>query len=82
MLTTVFITVLSHNFSNHCRWDCPQCGVFPRKIAKVVFVDTVLSLYFELASRCYSVAGQIFSSQQMSGSHSISKKSWSELRLT
>jgi len=56
MLTTVYYGVESQLSNRRCRWDCLSAVFFSRKIAKVVFVDTVLSPdEFK-----YSVAGQIF----------------------
>jgi SulP family sulfate permease len=59
MLTTVLITVLSHNLAIGVVIGIALSTVFfSRKIAKVVFVDTVLSS--EGTKRTYSVAGQLF----------------------
>jgi SulP family sulfate permease len=59
MLTTVFITVLSHNLAIGVAVGIALSTVFfSRKIAKVVFVDTVLSA--DGMHRTYGVAGQIF----------------------
>jgi SulP family sulfate permease len=59
MITTVFITVLSHNLAIGVVVGIALSAVFfSRKIAKVVFVDTVLSA--DGMHRTYSIAGQIF----------------------
>jgi SulP family sulfate permease len=59
MVTTVLITVLSHNLATGVVVGIALSTVFfSRKIAKVVFVDTVLSP--DGNKRTYSVAGQLF----------------------
>jgi len=59
MVTTVFITVLTHNLAIGVVIGIALSAVFfSRKIAKVVFVDTVLSS--DGTKRTYSVAGQLF----------------------
>ncbi|MGF1486609.1 MAG: SulP family inorganic anion transporter [Prochloraceae cyanobacterium] len=59
MLTTVFITVLSHNLAIGVVVGIALSTVFfSRKIAKVVFVDRVLSE--DGSHRTYTIAGQIF----------------------
>lgn len=59
MVTTVLITVLSHNLAIGVVVGVALSTVFfSRKIAKVVFVDKVLSA--DGTHRTYSVAGQIF----------------------
>ena len=59
MITTVFITVLTHNLAIGVLIGVALSTVFfSRKIAKVVFVDTVISS--DKTHRTYSVAGQLF----------------------
>jgi SulP family sulfate permease len=59
MVTTVLITVLSHNLAIGVVVGIALSAVFfSRKIAKVVFVDTVLSP--DKTERIYKVAGQLF----------------------
>lgn len=59
MVTTVLITVLSHNLAIGVVVGIALSAVFfSRKIAKVVFVDTLLSP--DGTKRTYSVAGQLF----------------------
>lgn len=59
MVTTVLITVLSHNLAIGVVVGIALSAVFfSRKIAKVVFVDTVLSP--DKTKRTYKVAGQLF----------------------
>ena len=59
MVTTVFITVLSHNLALGVVVGIVLSTVFfSRKIAKVVFVDSLLSA--DNSHRTYSVAGQLF----------------------
>lgn len=59
MVTTVLITVFTHNLAIGVVAGIALSTVFfSRKIAKVVFVDTVLSP--DRTHRTYSVAGQIF----------------------
>jgi SulP family sulfate permease len=59
MLTTVLITVLSHNLAIGVVVGIALSTVFfSRKIAKVVFVDKVLSA--DGMHRTYRIAGQIF----------------------
>jgi SulP family sulfate permease len=59
MVTTVFITVLTHNLAIGVVTGIALSAIFfSRKIAKVVFVDTVLSP--DGTKRTYSVAGQLF----------------------
>lgn len=59
MVTTVLITVLSHNLAIGVVVGIALSTVFfSRKIAKVVFVDKVLSA--DRLHRTYRVAGQIF----------------------
>ena len=59
MITTVFITVLSHNLAIGVVVGIALSAVFfSRKVAKVVFVDKMLSP--DGMHRTYSVAGQIF----------------------
>ncbi|MBR8826572.1 MAG: SulP family inorganic anion transporter [Gomphosphaeria aponina SAG 52.96 = DSM 107014] len=59
MITTVFITVLTHNLAIGVVTGVVMSTVFfSRKIAKLVFVDKVLSS--DGNHRTYSVAGQIF----------------------
>lgn len=59
MVTTVLITVLTHNLAIGVVIGIALSTVFfSRKIAKVVFVDTVLSS--DGSKRTYSVAGQLF----------------------
>jgi len=61
MLTTVFITVLSHNLAiGVAAGIALSAAFFSRKIAKV-FVDTVLS---QMEYNVHSVAGQIYFSSQ------------------
>ena len=59
MVTTVFITVLSHNLAIGVVVGIALSTVFfSRKIAQMVFVDTVLSP--DKTERTYKVAGQLF----------------------
>ena len=59
MITTVFITMLTHNLAIGVLIGVALSTVFfSRKIAKVVFVDTVISS--DKTHRTYSVAGQLF----------------------
>lgn len=59
MITTVFITVLTHNLAIGVLIGVALSTVFfSRQIAKVVFVDTVISS--DKTHRTYSVAGQLF----------------------
>jgi SulP family sulfate permease len=59
MITTVFITVLTHNLAIGVVVGIALSAVFfSRKIAQVVFVDTLLSA--DGTHRTYSIAGQIF----------------------
>jgi sulfate permease, SulP family len=59
MMTTVFITVLSHNLALGVVVGIVLSTVFfSRKIAKVVFVDSLLSA--DRTYRTYSIAGQLF----------------------
>lgn len=59
MITTVLITVLSHNLAIGVVIGVALSTVFfSRKIAKVVFVDSLLSP--DGTKRTYSVAGQLF----------------------
>ncbi|MGF1459942.1 MAG: SulP family inorganic anion transporter [Leptolyngbyaceae cyanobacterium] len=59
MVTTVLITVFSHNLAIGVMVGIALSTVFfSRKIAQVVFVDTVLSA--DGRSRTYKVAGQLF----------------------
>lgn len=59
MVTTVLITVLSHNLAIGVVVGVALSTVFfSRKIAKVVFIDTVLSP--DKTKRTYHVAGQLF----------------------
>lgn len=59
MITTVFITVLSHNLAIGVLVGIALSAVFfSRQIAQVVFVDKVLSA--DGFHRTYSVAGQLF----------------------
>lgn len=59
MITTVLITVFSHNLAIGVVAGIALSTVFfSRKIAKVVFVDRVLSA--DGTHRTYSIAGQIF----------------------
>jgi len=59
MVTTVLITVLSHNLAVGVGIGIALSMMFfSRKIAKLVFVDTVLSS--DGTKRTYSVAGQLF----------------------
>jgi SulP family sulfate permease len=59
MVTTVLITVLSHNLAIGVVVGVALSAIFfSRKIAKVVFVDTVLSA--DKTQRTYKVAGQLF----------------------
>ncbi len=59
MVTTVLITVLSHNLAIGVVVGIALSTVFfSRKIAQVVFVDTVLSP--DKTERTYKVAGQLF----------------------
>ncbi|WP_422756923.1 SulP family inorganic anion transporter [Microcoleus anatoxicus] len=59
MVTTVLITVLTHNLAIGVVIGIALSTVFfSRKIAKVVFVDTVLSP--DGTKRTYNVAGQLF----------------------
>ncbi|MGC1395223.1 MAG: SulP family inorganic anion transporter [Coleofasciculaceae cyanobacterium] len=59
MITTVLITVLSHNLAIGVVVGVALSTVFfSRKIAKVVFVDKVLSA--DGLHRTYNIAGQIF----------------------
>lgn len=59
MITTVFVTVATHNLAIGVVVGVALSAVFfSRKIAKVVFVDTVLSA--DRSHRTYSVAGQLF----------------------
>ncbi len=59
MITTVLITVLTHNLAIGVVIGIALSTVFfSREIAKVVFVDTVLSA--DGSKRTYSVGGQLF----------------------
>lgn len=59
MVTTVFVTVFSHNLALGVVVGIVLSTVFfSRKIAKVVFVDSVLSA--DKTYRIYSIAGQLF----------------------
>jgi SulP family sulfate permease len=59
MMTTVFMTVLTHNLAIGVIVGVAFSTVlFARNIAKIVFVDTVLS--DEKTHRIYSIAGQLF----------------------
>ncbi|NMF63875.1 sodium-independent anion transporter [Brasilonema octagenarum UFV-OR1] len=59
MITTVFMTVLTHNLAIGVVVGVGFSTVlFARNIGKIVFVDTVLS--DEKTSRIYSVSGQLF----------------------
>ncbi|MHC5755648.1 MAG: SulP family inorganic anion transporter [Nostoc sp.] len=59
MITTVLFTVLTHNLAIGVAVGVVFSSVlFARSIAKVVFVDTVISE--DQTSRIYSVAGQLF----------------------
>jgi SulP family sulfate permease len=59
MVTTVLLTVLTHNLAIGVLSGVSLNGIlFCRKIAQLVFVDTVIDPEREL--RVYSVAGQIF----------------------
>lgn len=59
MVTTVLVTVLSHNLAIGVGVGIALSTVFfSRKIAQVVFVDTVLSP--DKTERIYKVAGQLF----------------------
>ncbi|MBP5976685.1 SulP family inorganic anion transporter [Brasilonema sp. CT11] len=59
MMTTVFMTVLTHNLAIGVVVGVAFSTVlFARNIAKIVYVDTVLS--DEKTHRIYSVAGQLF----------------------
>ncbi len=59
MVTTVLVTVLSHNLAIGVVVGIALSTVFfSRKIAQVVFVDTVLSP--DKTERIYKVAGQLF----------------------
>ncbi|MBE9079722.1 SulP family inorganic anion transporter [Romeria aff. gracilis LEGE 07310] len=59
MLTTVVITIYTHNLAIGVIVGIALSTVFfSREIAKMVFVDTVLSR--DRAQRTYSVAGQLF----------------------
>lgn len=59
MVTTVFITVLTHNLAIGVVVGIALSAIFfSRKIAKVVFVDTILSP--DGNKRTYSVVGQLF----------------------
>lgn len=59
MVTTVLLTVLTHNLAIGVLSGVALNGIlFCRKIAQLVFVDTVIDPEREL--RVYSVAGQIF----------------------
>jgi sulfate permease, SulP family len=59
MVTTVFVTVLSHNLALGVVVGIVMSTVFfSRKIAKLVFVDSVKSA--DKTYRVYSVAGQLF----------------------
>jgi sulfate permease, SulP family len=59
MATTVFVTVLSHNLALGVVVGIVLSTVlFSRKIAKVIFVDSVLSV--DKTYRIYSVVGQLF----------------------
>jgi SulP family sulfate permease len=59
MITTVFITLLTHNLAIGVIVGIALSTIlFSRKIANVVFVDTILSPNQQ--ERIYSVAGQLF----------------------
>ncbi|MGB5900812.1 MAG: SulP family inorganic anion transporter, partial [Geitlerinemataceae cyanobacterium] len=59
MVTTVFITVFTHNLAIGVITGIALSTVFfSRQIAKVIFVDTVLSP--DTTHRTYNVAGQLF----------------------
>jgi len=59
MVTTVFVTVFSHNLALGVVVGIVLSTVFfSRKIAKVVFIDSVLSA--DRTYRIYSIAGQLF----------------------
>ncbi|NET54091.1 MAG: SulP family inorganic anion transporter, partial [Merismopedia sp. SIO2A8] len=59
MLTTVIMTVFTHNLAIGVLIGVALSAIFfSRKIAQLVFVDTVLSE--DKTKRTYSVAGQIF----------------------
>ncbi|MEC4819493.1 MAG: SulP family inorganic anion transporter [Scytonema sp. PMC 1069.18] len=59
MVTTVFVTILSHNLALAVVVGIVLSTIlFSRKIAKVIFVDSVLSS--DRTYRIYSVVGQLF----------------------
>jgi SulP family sulfate permease len=59
MLTTVVITVFTHNLAIGVLAGVALNGIlFSRKLAQIVFIDTVLSA--DGTTRVYNVAGQIF----------------------
>lgn len=59
MVTTVFVTVLSHNLAlGVVVGVVPSTVFFSRNIAKVIFVDTVLNA--DQNYRIYNVIGQLF----------------------